>query len=100
MSQELETTAKAVQKKYRTSIPEAHQHSLDTRLAWLWMQRMGTVQRIHQETKNTEDRMATTLILQCLWEDDLDAIVLLFKRLEGGPQGDEFMALDDEPEPI
>ena len=34
------------EKRFRQSIPEEHKSSLDTRLAWLWNQRFGTVQTI------------------------------------------------------
>lgn len=70
--------------KYRKSIPEAHRTSLDTRLAWLWMQRLGTVQRIWQLSDDVQDHTACTLILQATMGGDLESIRLLFHRLEGG----------------
>lgn len=80
------------QRKYRTSIPDAHKASLDTRIQWLWHQRFGTVQTIWQNSReNGEvlDHTACTLILQAIMGTDLDSIVLIFQRLEGGALIDE-----------
>lgn len=71
-------------RKYRNSVPEAHQASLDTRLHWLWHQRFGTVQMIWKESKDVLDHTAATLILQAIMAKDLDSINQLFQRLEGG----------------
>ena len=74
-------------RKFRKSIPEAHQATLDTRLHWLWHQRFGTVQMIWKESQlNGEvlDHTACTLILQAIMAKDLDSITQLFQRLEGG----------------
>jgi hypothetical protein len=74
----------ARQRKYRSGIPEAHRKSLDTRLAWLWHQRFGTVQTIWQKTDDTYDKTACTLVLQAIMASDLESIRLIFDRLEGG----------------
>ena len=75
---------------FRKEIPRDHRSSLDTRLRWLWNQRFGTVQQVWKETPDVLDRTAATLVLQCiLGGGDLESIVLLFRRLEGGPQVDE-----------
>jgi len=74
----------ARQRKYRGSIPEAHRKSLDTRLAWLWHQRFGTVQTIWQKTDDTFDRTACMLVLQAIMAKDLESIRMIFDRLEGG----------------
>ena len=79
-------------RKFRTSIPEAHQASLDTRIQWLWNQRFGTVQMIwkaSQENGNVLDHTACTLILQAIMAKDLESISLIFQRLEGGALLDE-----------
>ena len=76
-------------KTYRTSIPEEHRSSLDTRLQWLWMQRFGTVQTVYSRSGDILDVTAATLILQCIMAKDLRSIQQLFQRLEGG-------ALDDQ----
>ena len=80
------------QRKFRTSIPEAHQASLDTRIQWLWNQRFGTVQMIwkaSQETGEVLDHTACTLILQAIMGKDLESITLIFQRLEGSALLDE-----------
>ena len=33
-------------KKFRRQVPAEHRASIDTRLAWLWNQRFGTVQMV------------------------------------------------------
>lgn len=72
------------QRKYRRTIPEAHRASLDTRVAWLWHQRFGTVQTIWQCTEDTYDKTACTLLLQAVMAHDLESIRMVFERLEGG----------------
>lgn len=83
-------------RKYRKSIPEAHQASLDTRLAWLWHQRFGTVQMIWKDSKDVLDHTAATLILQAIMGRDLDSIAQLFQRLEGGALEDAVI-LEQQP---
>lgn len=75
-------------RKFRTSIPEAHQATLDTRLQWLWNQRFGTVQMIWKESRDVLDHTACTLILQAIMAKDLESISQLFQRLEGGSISD------------
>lgn len=75
---------------FRKEIPKEHRVSLDTRVRWLWNQRFGTVQQVWSESPDLLDHTAATLILQCiLGKGDLESIVLLFQRLEGGAQVDE-----------
>lgn len=95
---ELATTTPV--RKYRTSIPEAHKASLDTRIMWLWNQRFGTVQMIWQASRDTSevlDHTACTLVLQAIMGRDLDSIIQLFSRLEGAPLVDDEL-LDREGE--
>lgn len=89
------------QRKFRTSIPEAHRVSLDTRIQWLWNQRFGTVQMIwkaSQEQGEVLDHTAATLILQAIMAKDLESITLIFQRLEGAAILDE-ENLDRQGEP-
>ena len=79
-------------RKYRKAIPKEHQVSLDTRLAWLWMQRFGTVQTIWMESDDVLDKTACTTILQAVMGHDLGSIKLLFHRIEGGSQPDSAVA--------
>ena len=76
---ELETT----NHKFRKSIPESHRGSLDTRVAWLWNQRFGVVQRVYLESPDEFDRLAATLFLQAIVESDLKSVELIFQRVEG-----------------
>lgn len=71
-------------RKYRKSVPEAHQKSLDTRIRWLWHQRFGTVQTVYLQSPDILDRTAATLIIQAIMAKDLDAISQVFQRIEGG----------------
>jgi hypothetical protein len=76
-------------RKYRTTIPEEHKASLDTRIMWLWNQRFGTVQMIWKDSTDVLDHTAATLILQAIMGRDLDSIIQLFQRLEGAPMVDD-----------
>lgn len=80
------------ERRFRHSVPKAHQHSLDTRLRWLWAQRSGTVQSVWENTEDVLDKMAATMILQALFSKDLNSIALIFRRLEGGPVSDDVIA--------
>lgn len=82
MTHELETL------KFRRTVPKDHRTNLDTRLAWLWRQRFGTVQNIYQQSKDVLDQMACTIILQCIIGRDVTSIQQLFNRLEGRPLSD------------
>lgn len=84
------------QTRFRQSIPEAHQQSLDTRLQWLWNQRFGTVQTIWKNSTDVLDHTACTLILQAIMAQDLQSIALLFHRIEGGAINDEDL-IQQEP---
>lgn len=75
-------------RKFRKAIPDAHRHSLDTRIVWLWNQRFGTVQQIWQSTDDVLDKTACTLILQAIMARDLDCIIQIFDRIEGSPLED------------
>lgn len=76
-------------RKFRRSIPETHRSSLDTRIAWLWNQRFGTVQMIWKESSDVLDHTACTLILQAVMAKDLESITQLFQRLEGAALVDD-----------
>ena len=78
--------------KFRKQIPEAHRTSLDTRLQWLWHQRFGTVQTIWNESPDALDKLASTVVLQAIMAVDLNSIMMLFQRLEGGPVTDTTLA--------
>lgn len=76
-------------RKFRRQVPEAHRQTLDTRIAWLWNQRFGTVQTIWKDSPDTLDHTACTLILQAIMAKDLASITLILQRLEGGSIPDE-----------
>jgi len=80
------------ERRYRRQIPEAHRHSLDTRVMWLWNQRVGTVQSVWEHSPDVLDKTAATMILQALFGKDLNSIALIFKRLEGGAVEDQVIA--------
>ena len=86
---ELARAAEVEHDRWRRQVPPAHRDSLDTRVAWLWNQRFGTVQNIYNLSPDILDRTAATLILQAIMAKDLVAIKQLFQRLEGGAQFDE-----------
>lgn len=78
--------------RFRNQIPDAHRKSIDTRIAWLWNQRFGTVQQVWQNSKDVLDHTAATLILQAVFAKDLDSITQVFQRLEGGALMDSELA--------
>jgi hypothetical protein len=75
--------------KFRGRIPESHRTSLDTRIAWLWHQRFGTVQTVYLKSPDILDQTAAILFLQAIMEKDLDSIAQVFQRLEGGAVTDD-----------
>ena len=81
--------------RFRNQVPDAHRKSIDTRFAWLWNQRFGTVQTICMESTDLLDNTACTLILQAIMGRDLESISMLFNRLEGGALSDEQLADSD-----
>ena len=86
-------------RKFRKQVPKEHTSSLDTRLQWLWHQRFGTVQTVWKDSPDVLDHTAATLILQAIMGKDLDSIIQLYNRLEGGPVGDQEI-LDNQPPPV
>lgn len=79
MSKELEKV-----RKFRTQIPDVHRTSLDTRIAWLWEQRFGTIQTVWKDSPDVLDHTAATLFLQAILGKDLESISQIFQRIEGG----------------
>ena len=80
------------ERRFRTTIPDAHRKSIDTRIQWLWNQRFGTVQQVWQNSKDMLDHTAATLILQAVFAKDLDSIAQVLQRIEGGPLVDVDLA--------
>ncbi len=81
-----------VELRFRNQIPDAHRKSIDTRIAWLWNQRFGTVQQVWNSSKDMLDHTAATLILQAVFAKDLESINQVFQRLEGGALVDTELA--------
>lgn len=94
---EMIVTQGEVVRKYRKQIPAAHRANMDTRIMWLWNQRFGTVQTIYNESTDTLDKLACTMILQAIVESNVSSINLIFQRLEGGSLEDTVNA-DKEKE--
>ncbi|QYC53821.1 hypothetical protein SEA_EUGENEKRABS_51 [Microbacterium phage EugeneKrabs] len=76
--------AGAIARRMPSNIPEEHRTTDDTRIEWLWNQRLIVVQNIYLNTGNIRDRMACALVLGAAWQANLASIELVFKRLEGG----------------
>ena len=93
-------STEVVVRKYRTRIPEAHRASLDTRLAWLWHQRFGTVQTVWRQSPDLLDKTAATLILQAVMAMDLASIEQLLQRLEGGALEDTALQEQESRVPL
>lgn len=77
--------------KFRSEIPKEHCTSADTKLRWLWNQRLGTIQTIWQNTQDGDTKIAATLCLNASVVGDMTSINLLINRLEGGAMTDEDM---------
>lgn len=82
-----------------TNIPEEHRTTDDTRMEWLWMQRIILVQNIYLKTNNARDKMACSVVLSAAWSANLGSIELLLRRLEGGAVQDS-VVLEDDSLPI
>lgn len=80
------------ERRFRTTIPDAHRKSIDTRIQWLWNQRFGTVQQVWQSSRDMLDHTAATLVLQAVFAKDLDSIAQVLQRIEGGPLVDTDLA--------
>ena len=78
-----------VVRKLRNSIPDAHKLNSDSRLVWLWSQRLAVVQSIRANSPDVQDVMAATLVLSAAWTSYLPSIELLLQRLEGGSVDDQ-----------
>ena len=85
-----------VSRRMMSNIPEAHRLTDDTRIQWLWNQRLIQVQHIYSNTKNIRDRMACALVLGAAWSGNLPSIELVLKRLEGAAQPDTEVIEDNE----
>ena len=70
--------------RFRGTIPKEWRKSIDTRLYWLWHQRLGTLQQIREKTDDVLDRTAAELVMEAVYGDDLNPLLLLLQRLEGG----------------
>ena len=55
-------------------------------------QRFGTVQTVWNESPDALDKLASTVVLQAIMAVDLNSIMMLFQRLEGGPVTDTTLA--------
>ena len=84
-----------VARALRREIPSAHCTSDDSRLMWLWNQRMIVVQSIYVNTKDIRSKMAASLCLTAGYSNDLGAIELLLRRLEGLAKSDEAVVEED-----
>lgn len=88
-------------RKFRKQIPDTHRGSLDTRLRWLWNQRMGTVQMVWKDSPDVLDHTAATLLLQAIMGKDLESITQVLNRLEGAALDDDVvLARQDAEAPI
>lgn len=90
---------KEIVRKLRSEIPREHRASNDTRLMWLWSQRLAVVQNIRQNSPDIQDVMACTLVLSAAMASYLPSIELLLRRLEGGSVSDQEV-LDGETMPL
>lgn len=86
MSKEL-VPAKA--QRFRNNVPTEWRKSIDTRIYWMWHQRLGTIQQIREKTTDVLDLTAAELVLEAVYGDDLNPLILLLQRLEGGTQRDD-----------
>jgi hypothetical protein len=91
--------SKDIVRRMLTNIPEEHTASDDTRLEWLWMQRIIVVQNIYSKTTSARDKMAASLVLNAAWMANLPSIEILLRRLEGGSVQDTAIQ-EDETLPI
>jgi hypothetical protein len=78
-----------VVRKLRSEIPQDHRVSNDSRLVWLWSQRLATVQSIMVNSPDVMDVMAATLVIGATMANYLPSIELLLQRLEGGAVDDQ-----------
>ena len=76
-------------KALRSEVPDRHCDTDDSRLQWLWNQRLETVANVFYKTRDVRTRMAASLMISATVAGDLGAIELLLRRLEGGAISDQ-----------
>lgn len=86
---------KEVARRLTKEIPREHQKSNDTRIMWLWSQRLAVVQQIKMQSPDVQDQMAATLVLTAAMAAYLPSIELVLRRLEGGAIPDEEVVEQD-----
>lgn len=86
-------------RKLRTTIPEEHRQTPDTRIQWLWMQRVIVVQSVFSRSEDPLDVVAAGLVLNAAWSANLQSIEIVLRRLEGGAVPDSVVQ-EDGPLPI
>ena len=82
-------------RKLRSEIPNDHRSSSDSRMEWLWNQRLAVVASIYMRSPNIMDRMAAKLVLDAAMSANLPSIELLLRRLEGGAVSDQTIVEGD-----
>ena len=85
----------AVVRRLRSEIPAEHKKTTDTRLQWLWMQRLAVTMNIKLNSKDPLDVMAANLTIAAAWTNYMPSIETLIRRLEGGPVSDQTMVEQD-----
>jgi len=88
-------SGKQVVRRLRSTIPADHRATNDTRIQWLWSQRLAVVQNIKMQSPDVQDVMAATLVLSATMAAHLPSIELLLTRLEGGAVSDRVVVEQD-----
>jgi len=82
-------------RKLRTETPRDVKSSSDTRLEWMWDQRLAVVANIYYRSPDILDRMAARLILDAIMAMNLASIELVLQRIEGAPVSDQTIVEGD-----
>lgn len=83
------------QQRFRNGVPQEWRKSIDTRLYWMWHQRLGTIQQIREKTDDVLDRTAAEIVMEAVYSDELNPLILLLQRLEGGPMRDRDLPAEE-----
>jgi hypothetical protein len=79
----------------RTQTPKSVKDSTDTRMEWLWDQRLEVVGTIYLRSPDLLDVMAARTVLDATLSANLSSIELLLQRIEGGAVSDQTIVEGD-----
>ena len=82
-------------KRPRIQTPKTAKDSTDTRMEWMWDQRLEVIGTIYLRSPDLLDVMAARTVLDATLMGSIASIELLLRRLEGGAVSDQTIVEGD-----